>query len=131
MHTLASLHLQYETLKEELKSVKEISVIFDGTARLGEASAIVVRFFQEDLYEPTQRLIRLEVLAKALEVEELAQRLISCLVVDFNFGPRIVIGGTRDGASVNGAAMKNVKFFYADLIYVVCFSHYKQCGISL
>ena len=35
-----------ETLKEQLKSVKDVSVIFDGTAHLAEALAIVVRFFQ-------------------------------------------------------------------------------------
>lgn len=60
----AILHRQKEILKEELKSVKEFSVIFDGTARLGETLAIVVRFSQEELYKPTQCLIRLEVLAK-------------------------------------------------------------------
>ena len=54
-----------ETLKEDLKVAKEASVIFDGTARLGKALAIVVRYVQQDL-KPTQRLIPLEVLAKAL-----------------------------------------------------------------
>ena len=45
-----------------LKIVKETSVIFDGTARMGEALAIIVRFVQED-FIPTRHLIRLEVLA--------------------------------------------------------------------
>ena len=52
--------------------MKEASIIFDGTARLGEALAIVVRFVQED-YKPVQRLVRLEVLAKLLKGNELAQ----------------------------------------------------------
>ena len=60
----------------QCKSVKGVSVIFDETAR-----------------KPTQRLIRLEVLAKALKGEELAQRLKSCLAVDYKFGARVVIGG--------------------------------------
>ena len=47
--------------------------VFDGTARSGEALAIVVPFFQEDLKKPTQCLIRLEELAKALKGEKLAQ----------------------------------------------------------
>ena len=89
------LHREKETLNEKLKSKKEVSVIFDGTAHLGEALANVVRFFQEDLYKPTQHLIRLEVLAKALKGEELAQRFISCLAVDYNFVLRIVIGGCK------------------------------------
>ena len=38
----AVLDKEKETLKEELKVAKKASVIFDGTARLGEALAIVV-----------------------------------------------------------------------------------------
>ena len=119
----AILHREKETLKEELKSVKEVSVIFDEKACLDEALAIVGGFFHEDLYKPTQLLIRLEVLAKALKEEEVASRLISCLAVDYNFGPRVVIGGMHDGPSVNGAAVRNVRLFYARLFDVVCFSH--------
>ena len=111
-----------EALKEELKDVKETSVIYDRTARLGEALAIVVRYIQKDL-TPTQRLVRLEVLAKSLKGEEVAQRLMSCLAVDYNFGPGSIIGTMRDGVSVNGVAVKQLKFFYADIFDVLCFSH--------
>ena len=54
-----------EKVKAELGNVKEASIIFDGTARLGGALAIVVRFVQEDV-KPTQRLICLEVLTRSL-----------------------------------------------------------------
>lgn len=118
----AVLEKEKETLKEELKVAAEASVIFDGTARLGEALAIVVRYIQED-FKPTQRLVRLEVLAKSLKGEELAQRLMSCLAVDYKFGPGVLIGAMRDGAAVNGAALRQLKFFYAELLDVVCFSH--------
>lgn len=37
--------------------MKETSVVFDVTARMGEALAIVIRFVQED-FKPTQRLIQ-------------------------------------------------------------------------
>ena len=87
--------------------MKEASVIFDGTARLGEALAVIVRYVQEN-FQPTQRLIRLDILAKALKGEELAQRLMSCLAVDYHFGPTAIIGGMRDGASVNGAALRQL-----------------------
>lgn len=60
----AVLDKEKETLKEELKVAKEASVISDGTARLSEALAIVMSYIQED-FKPTQRLLRLEVLAKA------------------------------------------------------------------
>ena len=62
----AVLENEKDKLKKELKDVKEASVIFDGTARLGEALAIIVRYVQEN-FQPTQRLIRLDILAKALK----------------------------------------------------------------
>ena len=54
-----------ETLKTELSLVDGCSVIFDGSTRLGEALAIVVRFV-DDEWNVQQRLIRLQVLAKDL-----------------------------------------------------------------
>ena len=118
----AVLENEKDKLKKELKDVKEASVIFDGTARLGEALAVIVRYVQEN-FQPTQCLIRLNILAKALKGEELAQRLMSCLAVDCHFGPTAIIGGMRDGASVNGAALRQLMFFYPKLFDVVCFSH--------
>ena len=60
---------------------------------------------------------------KALKVDELAHRLMSCLAVKHNFGPNTIIGGIRDGASVNGAALQQLEFFYSNLFDVVCFLH--------
>ena len=62
-----------EKLKAELHNVKEASIIFDGTAWLGEALAIVLRFVQEDC-KPMQHLVHLEVLAKPLKGNELSVR---------------------------------------------------------
>ena len=44
----AVLENEKDKLKKELKDVKEASVIFDGTARLGEALAVIVRYVQEN-----------------------------------------------------------------------------------
>ena len=113
-----------------LKIVKETSVIFDGTARMGEALAIIVRFVQED-FIPTRHLIRLKVLAKALKADELAQRLMSCLAVKHNFGPNTIIGGIRDGASVNGAALRQLEFFYSNLFDVVFFARNRTTLVTI
>jgi hypothetical protein len=43
--------------------------------------------------------------------------------VEYKLGPNVVIGATRDGASVNGAALRQLMFFYQNLFDVVCFSH--------
>ena len=64
----AMLHREKETLKD-VSVVKDVSLIFDRTVRLGDALAIVVRVFQDDLYEPTQRLIRL--IFSAMSVSQL------------------------------------------------------------
>ena len=47
----------------------------------------------------------------------------SCLAVDYKLGPSTVIAAVRDGASVNGAALRQLMFFYQKLFDVVCFSH--------
>ena len=79
-------------------------------------------FFKDD-FIPTQRFIRLEVLAKALKGNELAQKLMSCFAVKYSFGSNTIIGEIRDGASVNGAVLPQLKLFHSNLFDVVCFSH--------
>ena len=118
----AVLEKEKNKLKDELQDVKQVSVIFDGTARLGKALAIIIRYVQDN-FKPTQRLVHLEILAKAMKGEELAQRLMSCLAVEYKFGPSMVIGAMRDGVSVNGAALHQLSFFYPELLDIVCFSH--------
>ena len=59
-------------LKSELSQVNAVSTIFDGSTRLGEALAIVVRFVDRH-WNVQQRLVRLQVLAKSLKANELAQ----------------------------------------------------------
>ena len=105
------LDKEKEKLKAELNIVREASIIFDGTARLGEALAIVVRYVQQD-FRPSQRLLRLEVLAKPLKGNELAQRLMTCMAVNNSFKPDMILAAMRDGASVNGNAIKQLLFFY-------------------
>ena len=107
-------------MKAELNIVREASIIFDGTARLGEALAIVVRYVQQD-FRPTQHLLRLEVLAKPLKGNELAQRLMTCMAVNNSFKPDMILAAMRDGASVNGNAIKQLLFFYPKIMDITCF----------
>ena len=90
------LEKEREKLLSELEGVKKASVTFDGTARMGEALVAIVRFFHKN-FIPTQHLIRLEVLAKTLKGDELAQRLMSCLAVKHNYGPNTIIGESGMG----------------------------------
>jgi len=55
---------QQAQIKEELNG-KDLSVIFNGTTRLGEAMAIVVRFISSD-WQIQQRLIRFQLIARSM-----------------------------------------------------------------
>ncbi|CAB3993226.1 Hypothetical predicted protein, partial [Paramuricea clavata] len=62
---------------EELTG-REISIVFDGTTRLGEALVIIVRFLDSE-WKIQQRLLRFLLLAKSLAGEEVAREIISVL----------------------------------------------------
>jgi len=55
---------QQAQIKEELNG-KDLSVIFDGTTRLGEAMATVVRFISSD-WQIQQRLIHFQLIVRSM-----------------------------------------------------------------
>ena len=57
---------------------KPVSVVFDGTARLVEAMAIVIRFV-DNSFAITLRLIRLQLITKNMTRKEIARELINTL----------------------------------------------------
>ena len=65
----------------------------------------------------------MEVLAKSMNAEELAQRLIQCLAVEYGIQPNQLLAAMRDGASVNEAGLCQVMFFFPNILNVICFSH--------
>jgi len=101
---------------------KDLSVCFDGTTRLGEALAIVVRYI-DDGWKITQRLVRLQIVAKSLTGEELARELISVLSVQYSIGTQQLLAAMKDRASVNEVAVRTLKIVYPNLLSVGCFSH--------
>lgn len=109
-------------VKSEIASNSAFSVIFDGSNRLGEALAIIVRFIDKD-WNIQQRLLKLEILAKSMNAEELAQRLVQCLAVEYGMPPNHLLAAMRDGASVNEAGLSQVMFFFPKVLNVICFSH--------
>ena len=71
------LQKEQATIREEILG-RYISVIFDGTSRLGEALAVVIRFISND-FTIEQRLVKLQMLAKSMKGEEIASELNSVL----------------------------------------------------
>ena len=70
-----------------------------------------------------QRLIRIDVCAKSVKGDELAQVLNECLSVDYGVRADSLIAAMRDGASVNQAALNRIELIFPKTFNVVCFSH--------
>lgn len=119
---------EIEQIKEELAMpgqiglTRDLSIIFDGSTRQGEAIAIIVRFLDNN-WMITQRLIRIDVCSKSVNADELAQVLNQCLAVDYGVRASSLLAAMRDGASVNQAALNKISFIFPKLLNVVCFSH--------
>ena len=103
-------------------SGQDVSVIFDGTSRLGEALAIVLRFVTAE-FTVEQRLVKVQLLSKSLKGEEIAREVIHTLTTEYSIGTHSLLAAMRDRASSNGVAMKTVKVLYPDLVDIGCFSH--------
>jgi len=57
---------------------KKVAVLFYGTACVGKAMVILVRFVSEN-WQIEQRVVRLMLLAKSLKGEEVTRQLIMCV----------------------------------------------------
>lgn len=114
-------------LSEERKRVKaeidgkSLAVTFDGTTRLGEVMAIVVRFISD--WKIQQRLIRLRFLMKSMTGEEVARELISALSTELGVQSDFVKAVMRDRASVNNVATRTLQVVYLHFVDIGCFSH--------
>ena len=110
-----------ETIKQEIAG-KYLSVIFDGTTRVGEAMAIIVRYVESE-WSIEQRLIRLQLLQKNMSGEEIARVLIDTLSREYAIPPSFLLASMRDCASSNNVAVTILKVVFPQLLDVGCFSH--------
>ncbi len=116
------LHSQEEEqIKSEISN-KPLSIIFDGTTRLGEALAIVVRYV-DDSFTIQQRLIRLQLLVKTMSGQEIARELINVISAQYGIMSNKVVACMRDRAACNNVALQTIKIVYSSIVDVGCFSH--------
>ena len=106
---------------EELTG-REISIVFDGTTRLGEALVIIVRFLDSE-WKIQQRLLRFLLLAKSLAGEEVAREIISVLAREYGVATELPVATMRDRASVNNVAVRTIKVIFPNILDIGCFSH--------
>ena len=64
---------------------QKVSVIFDGTSRIGEAMAVILRFADKD-WEIQHHLIVSQLFAKSMTGEEIACELTSVLQLQYDVG---------------------------------------------
>ena len=69
---------EQQWIKNEIEG-RELSVVFDGTTRLGEAVVILVQYVTEDM-EIEQRLLWVQMIAKSMTGKELAREFNKCAV---------------------------------------------------
>ena len=112
---------EQERIKAEI-SGRPVSVIFDGTTRLGEALAVVLRYVADD-WSIQQRLVCLQLLAKSLTGEEIACELVKVISTVYGIDSNRLLASMRDGASSNGVAIRTLKIVYPKCMDIICFSH--------
>lgn len=101
---------------------RDLSIIFDGSPRQGDAIAIIVRFFDNN-WMITQRRVRIDVFSKSVNAYEQTEVLNQCFAMDYGIRETSLLAAMRDGASVNQAALNKIVFIFPKLLNVVCFSH--------
>ena len=93
-HTLSDLvpFIQKQEKQLILSELEDqyISIIYDGTCRLGEALCLIVRYITND-WSIQQRLIALKMLQKSLTGEEIAREVISTLSIEYHIAPTAVV----------------------------------------
>lgn len=58
---------------------------------------------------------------RGMNAEELAQRLTQCLAVECMIRPGQLLASMRDGAALNEAGLRQIRFFFPNMFNVTCF----------
>ena len=113
---------EMKRLRKEFEGQK-VTVIFDGTTRLGEAIAILLRWCPKDFSGIQQRLVTFATTEKHMDGLELCAFINRMLTKACEVEPWDVVGGARDSCSTNGTAMRNLKLVMLNLQDFLCVSH--------
>ena len=113
---------EVELLIKEI-SGQRVTIIFDGTTRLGEALVILIRWIPADFSRVEQRLVAFRTTFKHTSGAELAQLIMQVLLTTLKIQPPDVVGGARDSCSTNGVAMRAIKNLLTMMQDIMCISH--------
>ena len=113
---------EFQRLRRELKDQK-VTVIFDGTTRLGEAIVVLLRWCPADFSSIQMRLVTVQTAEKHMDGPELCAFINNILSAVCQIESINVVGGARDSCSTNGTAMRNLKVVMLELQDFLCVSH--------
>ena len=116
------LHTEKKQIKSELAN-KPISVVFDGTTRLGEALALIVRYVEPADFNIQQRLVRLQIVTKSMTGEQIAREILSILSTEYGVLSNHLLAAMHDRASTNNVAMRSIRILYPAVLDIGCYSH--------
>eukprot|EP00117_Sycon_ciliatum_P040894 scpid89831/ scgid29988/ len=84
--------------------------------------ALVTRYVTDDL-RIVQRWASLKCVEKSMSGNDVSGLLMDIIIEDLHVQRHNVVAAMRDGASVNGLAMKNLQDVFPNMFDITCFSH--------
>ena len=108
-------------IKEEIAG-KLVSIIFDGTGKIGEVFVIVARFLDSE-WCIQQRMIRLHILIASISKEEIACQVINTLALEYSIQSEQIVAIMHGCASANIVAIRILKVMYPFMLGIGCFLH--------
>jgi len=119
---------ELERLRKELEG-QRVCVIFDGTTRLGECIAVLLRWCPVGFNKIEQRLVALRTTKTHMNGDELGALINTILGTTCRVQTIDVVCGARDSCSTNGKAMRNLEPMYINMEAILCISHtLSHCG---
>ena len=112
-------------LSQEIAQIKEeianrpVSVVFNGTTRLGVAMAVVLRFVDSEIYI-NQHLVCMQLLEKSVTGNEIAHELINTLSVQYSVTHDLLLAAMHDHAVTNNVALRTLKMVYPTVVDIGC-----------
>ena len=113
---------EMKRVREEIAGQK-VTVIFDGTTRLGEAIVVLLRWCPSDFSGIKMRLVTVATAEKHMDGAEHCAFINNILVTVCRVDSMHVVGGTRDSCSTNGNTMRRLKMVMINLQDFLCISH--------
>lgn len=113
---------ELRTLRCEIEG-QRVAVIFDGTTRLGECVAVLLRWCSADFKGVQQRLVALQTMRRHMDGDELGAMLMMLLLNGMKVKPADVVCVARDSCSTNGKAHRNIAPVLLNAESILCISH--------